>query len=689
MHCQKRILAAAVAAALFAIGAGAAQADEYTTLAPVKVTASRVEQELKDVNMSVSVITQEEIRESNARTVGELLENVPGVRINNDGGQGIKRVKIRGESAFHTLVMIDGQKIGEQKSMSGSPLLISPSEIERIEVIKGPASVLYGSEAIGGAINIITKKGGTKPIGGELSAGMNTSASGKSASGSVYGSTNGWNYRLSASVEDDGELKTPAGDMFNTYFTSRAASGFVSYDITADAQVGGRLEYYDLEFGSSDVSGGYPYFTVDVPKWERYKAGVFAEVKNISDNLVRVRTDAFYQRGNKSMANTIGTSNGRVPNSTSYVSPLADNKLNQYGFSVQTDWRFGQNHYLIAGYEFNYDDLDATSQMWMLRSPGVPLMKVTDKNYDGYQMTNAVFASMETTLPFDLTANYGVRYTWVKSEMDQVTWGMRSGTASKSFPSLSDGKAVFNFGLLWNGIDDLTLRAAYSQGYQFPLLQNLYIDTAMGTSSSTTLANPDLKPETSDNFELGARWSKHGVELDATTFYSDADDYIAVVALTGGTTTQYQNIAKAKTWGLEMSASWEIDATGFEPYANLTWMRRQFNHNGMKTFKSGTPDFYGRYGVRWTGEYNGLGLRTDVYGFTQTAMKTLENNDPDKELRYGGATTFNMTAGVSFGPEKQYSLDAGFYNIFDKKYQNEGSIYEPGRYFSIKMNARF
>lgn len=684
MHCQKRILAAAVAAALFAIGAGAAQADEYTTLAPVKVTASRVEQELKDVNMSVSVITQEEIRESNARTVGELLENVPGVRINNDGGQGIKRVKIRGESAFHTLVMIDGQKIGEQKSMSGSPLLISPSEIERIEVIKGPASVLYGSEAIGGAINIITKKGGTKPIGGELSAGMNTSASGKSASGSVYGSTNGWNYRLSASVEDDGELKTPAGDMFNTYFTSRAASGFVSYDITADAQVGGRLEYYDLEFGSSDVSGGYPYFTVDVPKWERYKAGVFAEVKNISDNLVRVRTDAFYQRGNKSMVNTIGTRSGMR------VSPLADNKLNQYGFSVQTDWRLGQNHYLIAGYEFNYDDLDATSQMWMRMPfpPGATFNKVSDNNYDGYQMTNAVFASMETTLPFDLTANYGVRYTWVKSEMDQVT-RRQSSTASKSFPSLSDGKAVFNFGLLWNGIDDLTLRAAYSQGYQFPLLQNLYIDTAMGTGSSTTLANPDLKPETSDNFELGARWSKHGVELDATTFYSDADDYIAVVALTGGTTTQYQNIAKAKTWGLEMSASWEIGATGFEPYANLTWMRRQFNHNGMKTFKSGTPDFYGRYGVRWTGEYNGLGLRTDVYGFTQTAMKTLENNDPDKELRYGGATTFNMAAGVSFGPEKQYSLDAGFYNIFDKKYQNEGSIYEPGRYFSIKMNAHF
>ena len=85
-----------------------------------------------------------------------------GVRINNDGGQGIKRAKIRGEDAFRSLVMIDGQKISEQKSMSGSPILIDPAMVERIEVIKGPASVLYGSDAIGGAINIITKKGGTK-----------------------------------------------------------------------------------------------------------------------------------------------------------------------------------------------------------------------------------------------------------------------------------------------------------------------------------------------------------------------------------------------------------------------------------------------------------------------------------------------------------------------------------------------
>ena len=105
----------------------------------------------------ISVITSDDIRRSSARTVGELLEDIPGVQIMNDGTQGLKRLSIRGEDAFRTLVMIDGQKISEHKSMSGAPILIDPTEIERIEVIKGPASVLYGSDAIGGAREIHNK----------------------------------------------------------------------------------------------------------------------------------------------------------------------------------------------------------------------------------------------------------------------------------------------------------------------------------------------------------------------------------------------------------------------------------------------------------------------------------------------------------------------------------------------------
>lgn len=672
---HKRKLACAVSGALLAIGFAEA-ADIVTE--DVKVTATRVEKELMDVNMSVSVLTAEDIRRSSARSVGELLEMIPGVRVNNDGGQGIKRVSIRGNDTFQTLVMIDGQKISEQKSMSGSPFLIDPSQIERIEVIKGPASVLYGSEAIGGAVNIITKKGGTKAFGGEASVGFNTSANGRSASAAINGASNGWHWRLSAGVEANDELETPAGDMENTYFNSRTASAFVAYDINPDVQVGGRLDYYDLEFGSGDVSSSYD-FAVDVPKWTRAKGAVFAEMKNVTDSLVRLRTDAFFQRSKKDMLNTIIVS--PTPAIMVDTRPNASNTTDQYGFSVQADWQIGDSNYLVTGYEFGYDDLSARSTTTTkMKKPGMPMpmTSVTDKSYDGWQMTHAVFASMETALPADFTLNYGVRYTWVKSEMDERDLRAGSGT---SHPSTSDGKAVFNAGILWNGIEDLTLRAAYSQGYRFPLLQHLYVDTAMGQSGSITKSNSGLKAETSDNFEIGARWMKHGVTLDATVFYSDANDFITTVRMSPAV-SQYQNIAKAKTVGLELAASWAIADTGFEPYASLTWLRREYDNNGVKTTKTGSPNFYGRYGLRWSGDVEGIGLHTDAYAWTQSASD-------DGTYRYGGATTFNLTSGLAFGPQKLYTVDAGFYNIGDKLYQNDGAIYEPSRYFAVKFNARY
>lgn len=697
-------LAAVAVVAAFSSFALQVQAQETVELDEVKVTAGRVEQELMDVNMSVSVITQEEIRRSSARNVGELLEDIPGVRINNDGGQGMKRIKIRGEDAFRTLVMIDGQKVSEHKSMSGSPMLIDPSMIERIEVIKGPASVLYGSDAIGGAINIITKKGGTKPIEGEVSAGMNTSASGKNASGSIYGGIDGWKYRLSASIEDNDNLKTPKGEMENTYFTARSVSGFLSYDFTPDATVGASLDYYDLEFGSSDVNT--PGFAVDVPEWTRFKAAAFGEFKNITSSFVRLRTDFFYQKSKKDMTNTVpgiwtqedvdtfkaGGFNEQflgmfgVKAGNEYVlQPHASNDMSQYGFSIQTDWQIGDRNYLITGYEISYDDLNAHS--WNTGTNVLPMM-LTDKHYDGYQMTNAVYASMETLLPANLTLTYGARYTWVKTDMDSINNNMGTKTSGEG----SDGKIVFNAGVLWHGTDNLTLRASYAQGYRSPILQELYIDTSMG-STGTTYANPNLKPETSDNFEIGARWNSTGLSADLAIFYSTADDYIATLYNAQKRGYQYSNVAEAKTFGVELTSSVRIAETGFEPYLTATWMRRQFqNGNGFSTYDTATPEFMLRYGVRWSGMYAGVGLRTDVFARSQTATEYddgIQNVTDSSSYRLGGYTTLNLTAGVDFGPKRQYSFDLGLYNIFDKGYQEQTSIYEPGRYFVAQLGARF
>ena len=199
------------------------------------------------------------------------------------------------------------------------------------------------------------------------------------------------------------------------------------------------MDYYDLEFGSSDVNT--PGFTVDVPKWSRFKTAAFGEFRNISDAFVRLRTDAFYQKSKKDMVNSVPGSMG----SMSYVvQPMAYNTTDQYGFSLQTDWQLGERNYLIAGYELSYDDLSAQSITQMT----MPMMTMVmgNKLYDGYQMTNAVYASMETQLPADVTLTYGARYTWVKTDMDSRDV-KKAGDWKNA--NQSDGKLIFNAGLLW------------------------------------------------------------------------------------------------------------------------------------------------------------------------------------------------------------------------------------------------
>ena len=704
------LLSAAVVAAI--TFSGAAIADEYQTLETTTVTAGRFEQDLMETPMSVSVITADDIAKSGAQSIGALIESMTGVRINNDGGQGIKRAKIRGEDAFRSLVMIDGQKISEQKSMSGSPILIDPAMVERIEVIKGPASVLYGSDAIGGAINIITKKGGTKPVQGEVGAGMNTSNSGKSVNASVYGGVEGWKYRIGVAHEDGDNLKTPVGDMNFTKFNSTGANLFVSYDINEKATVGATLDHFDLDFMSGSAEPGYEPFYVDVPEWKRTKLGVFGEFRNLSKVLRKVRVDAFYQKNDKFMANHVETTPSIIKMPLT-IDNWADNSLDQYGFALQTDWAVTENTFLVAGYEFNNDDLNATSttqarrtafgNMMIGRLPQPQKYQLANYDrigyYDGSMVSHALFASAETNIFETLTLSYGARYTYVKTNMKDIHGEKiyldnpgpfdpetELGKAGKQH----DDRVVFNAGLVWRPLEELALRAQWAQGFRSPLLQERYIPTSMG-SSSTTLGNPDLKPETSNNFEVGARWLSNSILLDVAVFYSKAKDYIQSSPYAPNF-YRYENVGEATTYGLELTGSYEIKSIGLEPYVNLTFTRRQFDYGDVETYKTATPAVIARYGFRWNGEANGLGLHADAYA--RTSSKT-EYQDPsatarsDSSYRLGGATTFNLTGGVTFGDQKQYGLDAGFYNIFDKAYREQTAIYEPGRYLAVKLNAKF
>ena len=716
--------AAAVFAALAASSSVAVAAEETVSTETVKVTAARVEQEIQEVPMSLSVVTEEDVKHANAKTVADLLQDIPGVQITSSGSQGLKRIKIRGEDTFRTLVMIDGQKLSEQKSMDGTAILIDPANIERIEVIKGPASVLYGSDAIGGAINIITKKNTKEAFTADASLAWNGAGHGWAESLTIAGSANRFHYRLSGNYQSQEDLDTPEGRLPHTAFRQKAASAYMGYDLTDNVTAGIQADIFDSHLRSGSVDYDPEDFYVDIPRWKREKVGVFVDAKNINDTLIRVRWDAFWQKSQKVMDNHVYTESNTPGTYDSYeyssatvnLDNHADNRLTTIGTSLQADFQLGEDHYLVTGYEFSQDVLKAdtfnnvTNNM-VLTSPRPGPFRInpaTTRYNEGKQTSHAVFAAFESTLPKDFVANYGMRYTWIESEMSHATastnvlggpvvggnWmqvinrpNQPSNSAGQEGSS-HNSRAVFNAGLTWTGIEDLALRATWAQGFRAPLLQEKYLQNTMG--GGTVYGNPDLKPETSNNFEIGARFNRGPVNLDATVFYSLADDYITQERI-GGTDkspiSQYMNADKAKTLGMEVAASYTI-LDHYTPYASVTLMRRKLESQDYSTYESATPALSARYGLRTQHEVFGGMLTTDTYARSQTATKSY-SFAKDETSRIAGFTTFNFGAGYRFGKNGNFGVDAEFINIFNQLYQYYNGTYEAGRSFNVKLTAHY
>lgn len=678
---------------LSCVPAMAAQGEAPTVqLEGMTVTATKAERDLKDVPASVSVLTQEDIRRSPANTVGDLLQDIPGVEVFDQSLAGAKRIMMRGESGSRVLILIDGQKISEQKSMDGAALLIGADRIERIEVIKGPASVLYGSEAIGGVVNIITKKGGDRPLQGESTLTYDSSTEGVSSYLSLFGSTKGFNYRLSGTWTDHGDRHTADDTLEDSAFMNRDLSAFLSYDWDK-VTVGGGYESYWSNINSvtpeGTVDDTLTFFDLDVPVWERDKVNAFVEARDVTDFLARVRLDGFHQYSRKLMLNNmdlhIVMGPGMAMDRT--MRQTTENKQNTTGFTLQTDWTPHEDHYLIAGVETLYDSLDATTDnTTTVDSPmpppsGTHTVTTTNYEYDATMQTTAVFLQDEWALPADFALTLGARQTWVTSELEDTN------NPDLDEKDTTDSQPVFSAGLTYGGFQDLALRAQFSQGYKAPNLQQLYIGTVHG-GSQPTYPNPDLSPETSNNYEVGARYSDGALMVDVAAFLSDAEDYITTTSVTGG--QQFSNVDEAETYGVELETSYSLAAWHLTPYAQGTWMKREFTSGGSSTFKTGHPEFSGRLGVRYDRDFTERGLR--LYGdvYARGAVEAKEELSSGDVNTYAPWETLNLSMGCAFGEERQHFVNVSLNNIFDRKYSMaSSSIDEAGMNAVVKIGTSF
>lgn len=460
-------VAAAAIAALFPGVSAAQSAHVHEQLGePVLVTATRTARTADETLAAVSVITREDIERQQAQSVAEVFRGLPGISVANNGGRGkLTAVFMRGTEADHVLVLIDGVKVGSATS-GGAAFQDMPVDlIERIEIVRGPRSSLYGSEAIGGVIQIFTRRGGgaTQP---RFSLGAGSDDSYKATVGVSGGGERGW---YSADLSREGT------DGFNS---CRVEAAGVGGCFTAEPDRDG----YDNLSGS--VRAGY-----------RFEGGAEFDV-----NWLRTEADSDFDGGFQNYAEAVQQNLGARLS----VSPLAHWKLTlaagqsrddsdnfkdgvfasrfdteRRTLSLQNDFGIGAHGLLTLGADHQDDRVSSTTAY-----------AVTERDNRG------LFAFYQG-----------------KAGGHDYQLGLRNDD-NDQFGAHNTGSLAWGYALS----EALRVTASYGTAFKAPSFNELYFPF---------FGNPDLDPETSRSVELGLAGRAGWGSWSANLFQTMVDDLIA------------------------------------------------------------------------------------------------------------------------------------------------------------------
>ena len=705
----------ALASAIALSASFGAQANEPIALGDVVVSASGFEQKITEAPASISVISRQELQQKSFSNLAEALEDVEGIDVRQGTGKtGGLNISIRGMPSEYTLILIDGRRqnaagnvtpngFGETSTSFMPPL----SAIERIEVIRGPMSTLYGSDAMGGVINIITRKVG-KEWGGSFTQDYtyqedrdygDTRSTSLYASGPLVDGLLGLQVRGSLFNRDESELEFAPGVPMSRRGGSAVEGGNHNiggrltltpnddHDVALDFERG--RQYYendDCQLGTLDGWGSGPADT-------GCATGVPTQANGYSDKLR-------FERDQYALTHT-----GRFGFGT-WDSSLMRNTTETIGRTIPGGSRFRNNGSLNPGFS-------------PIGTPytGFPSIIVGDDRE--LETTNTVLDS-KLTAPIGDTNIATVGIQWWKAEMtdslagedfEQTTkavfaeneWRIRDNLALTLGGRYDDHEAFGgNFSprayLVWNTTDNWTMKGGVSRGYKAPDLNELHggINGVTGQGSTVTIGNPNLKPETSTTTEFGVYFDNlAGFNANATVFHNKFEDKIAsgdpiVSPLCAGNDRsecgQNVNVDEAVTQGLELAARWHF-ASAWTLSGNYTYTDSEQKSGENKGAPlTNTPAHlanakldwqttdslnlwlkaeYRSERARFTSKYENLVDSNDRYTTNQSIWDTLgRNTDAYTLLHLGG----------SFKATQNLTLNATIYNLLDKDF-NKGKAY--------------
>ena len=493
-----------------------------TALNELVVTGSRYERQLKDVPVITRVISREEIETVNPVDFTTLLEyTLPGIQFYYNTMSQVPEITYQGMDAKAVLFLLDGERIsGESGDSNIDYSRFNINDIERIEVVRGAASTLYDSRAIGGVINIITKKS-VRPF----TASMNTRYAGKkgqsySASAGVnlhrFSSLTsfGWRKRDSYLVKDEQgkqkEIINPDGSVtksktdpvaFNIYgYSIMDVSQKLSYNFSDRFTGSARISYYTNKRDKYDNARYYQRYRDLILsgklKWQ------FADNQNL---------DLSYIRDNYIKDNVYVDDDERV-----YGNVNSTIRLYYTGM-------FGK-HTLSGGVDLLREDM---KHHFMKDTATVHMNQYSFCLQDDWRLTDKM--NVVVGVRGDKGGSYRLHFT----------------------PKVS---------VLYRPLKTITLRAGYSQGYRIPNLKELYQEFNMGGMGIMMYGNKDLKPEEGTQISASVEYDYKGLNLSVSTYHNRYKNKISYEYISPGKSwnMKYVNALNVKTTGVEVTANYKL-----------------------------------------------------------------------------------------------------------------------------------